>query len=453
MSFNKENRQAIVSYFHDGFHQSGLSGCLGVEVEHFVVRSSDKRPVYYSADVTKALVSSSNKKLPELFLDDEQEFYVENLLQHLSSFYPEKTFGLEGDLIGLSSQDASITLEPAAQIEISIAPFDSIERIQEVYQEFRIHTDSFLADYGCELYTAGYHPYSKALDLPLIPKKRYQFMNEYFHSIGTHGERMMRASASTQVSIDYRDEQDAVRKMRIAQAISPFIAFMTDNVAMFEGKPASTALTRFAIWRDVDNKRCGSVPGLFEQGFGFEQYADWLLRTSPIFVTRAKTDDPDGPSLRYLPNQTAEEAYSDALVTKADIEHLLSMFWPDVRLKKFVEIRPADSLPEEQVMGYAAFIKGIFYSEDSMKAIEDALGVSSDEWPLNDTSTDSAILSIQTHGAEATIYGRCTYEWVSFLFDLAYKALSKSDAKHLQKLHEWFGKKKENGMMCNENIN
>ena len=96
-----------------------------------------------------------------------------------------------------------------------------------------------MQEHGCKLVTLGYHPTEKALDLPLIPKKRYHFMNDYFHSLGTHGERMMRASASTQVSVDYKDEADAIRKMRIAQALVPIIAVLTDNIERFEGEGSS----------------------------------------------------------------------------------------------------------------------------------------------------------------------------------------------------------------------
>ena len=135
---------------------------------------------------------------------------------------------------------------------------------------------------------AGYQrlsSYARALELTLIPKQRYRFMNDYFMEIGTRGERMMRASASTQVSVDYRDEADAIRKMRIAQALAPIFASVTDNTAVFEAEPAPR-LARFALWRNVDNDRCGSVPGLFSEGYGFADYADWILRTC-LFSLRA----------------------------------------------------------------------------------------------------------------------------------------------------------------------
>lgn len=203
MSYEQENKQALVAYFNEGAKGDKPLGALGVEVEHFVVTAEGEHPVSYAGG--------------------EGEFGVREVLAHLADAYPQHTHGLEGDLIGLASDEASITLEPAAQLEISIAPYLSIGQILRVYSEFRSKVDPFLAEHGCKLVTSGYHPTARALELTLIPKQRYRFMNNYFMEIGTHGERMMRASASTQVSVDYRDEADAIRKMRIAQGVGAHI--------------------------------------------------------------------------------------------------------------------------------------------------------------------------------------------------------------------------------------
>ena len=414
MSYEQENKQALVAYFTEGAKGDKPLGALGVEVEHFVVTAEGEYSVSYAGR-------------------SEGEFGVRDVLAHLADAYPQHTYGLEGDLIGLASDEASITLEPAAQLEISIAPYSSISQILRVYNEFRAEVDPFLAEHGCKLVTSGYHPTARALDLTLIPKQRYRFMNDYFKEIGTRGERMMRASASTQVSVDYQDEADAIRKMRIAQALAPIFASVADNTAVFEAEPAPR-LARFALWRNVDNDRCGSVPGLFNEGYSFADYAEWILRTCPIFVTRPSVDDPTGPNLRAVYGQSAYEAYGDAPMTRADIEHVLSMFWPDVRLKNFVEIRPADSLPAPLMAGYAALVKGIFYSQRSLQAIEEAFGVVEGVWPLTDDSANQVLKSIQEDGAEAVVCGKTLAEWQELIFEIADAALDKEDASHLHDL-------------------
>lgn len=402
MLFEKENRQAIITYFEQGARGDASSKKLGVEVEHFVVHEHSRKALSYEGDA---------------------HFGVRDILEYLSDFYPQKMEGVEGDLIGLADNEASLTLEPAAQLEISIAPFENIREIVRVYKRFRSLVDPFLEQHQCRLITLGYHPTEKALDLPLIPKQRYRFMNEYFRVLGTHGERMMRASASTQVSVDYSDEADAVRKLRVAQALVPMFAFLTDNVERFEGEVPEKTLSRLQMWRDVDNDRCGQIPGLFDEGFGFASYADWLLSTCPIFVTRASVADPQGPALREVNGLTAAEAYADAPMSTEDIEHLLSMFWPDVRLKHFVEIRPADALPIDAVAGYAALIKGIFYSSEALDRIEEAFGVVGGVWPLSSDYTKCAAEAIRENGLQATICDMKLEDWLELLFTVAQKAL------------------------------
>lgn len=414
MSYEAQNRAAVVSYLQSGAKGDAPLGSLGVEVEHFVVDARTLRAVPYE--------------------DPARGFGVRDVLEQLVRFYPEKSFGHDGDLIGLSSPEASLSLEPAAQLEISIAPFSSIAVIVEVYTRFRSRVDPLLAQHGCALVCRGYHPAARALDLPLIPKQRYRYMNDYFHELGTRAERMMRASASTQVSVDYRDEADAVRKMRVAQALVPVLASLSDNASVFEGAPAQGPLARMGVWRDVDDARCGTVPGLFDEDFGFEAYADWLLGTCPIFVTRPAADDPEGPALRSVAGLTAAEAYADAPMSAADIEHLLSMFWPDVRLKRFVEIRPADSLPVERMAGYAALIKGLFYSEEALCAIEEAFGVCDGVWPLDGASTRAALDAVRDHGDAARFFGRTLAEWKRLVYELAHAALAEDERGYLEGL-------------------
>ena len=416
MSFEQENRQALIDYFKGGAKGDASRKALGVEVEHFVVHAEDLREVPYAAD--------------------DGGFCVREVLEYLRRFYPRETYTRQGDLIGLDSPEASITLEPAAQIEISIAPYSSIATIMEVYGRFRERIDGFLAEHGCKLVNCGYQPRQKALDLALIPKQRYRYMNEYFAGIGTHGERMMRASCSTQVSVDYRDEADAVRKLRVAQALAVVLASIAENATVFEGEPTTARLVRLNLWRDVDDDRCGSIPGLFKEGYGFEDYVDWVLSTCPIFITRPAADDPDGVPTRSMIGRTAQEAYADAPMSKDDVEHLLSMFWPDVRLKRFVEIRPGDSLPAPAIAGYTALVKGIFYDEGSLAAVEEKLGVKDGVWPLTDASTNEALAAVRRDGDAAVIYGDSLVGWQDFLLDAARRALPFDERPYLDALVE-----------------
>lgn len=412
----EQNRRLVAEYFEGGFRAEDQAVNLGVEVEHFVVRD-DGTPVTYEGDPGA--------------------FGVRDVLDYLSALYPDATYNYKGELIGLANETGSITLEPAAQLEISIAPYAEVSEVARAYTAFRDAVDPFLALRGAHLVAHGYHPTTKAADLPLIPKERYRLMNAYFARLGTHGERMMRASASTQVSIDFTDEADAVRKFRVATAIGPVLAAMTDNSPVFEGAPNTAPIARLNLWRNVDDARCRVVPGTFEEGFGFQAYADWMLATPPIFVDRAAADDPQGPAIRDTGDMPACEAYADAPMSKDDIAHLISMFWPDVRLKRFVEIRQADCLPAAVVFAYTALIKGLFYSERSLEAIEQALGVQGELWPLTESDVERAIAAIRAQGFEALVYGRTLREWETLLLDSARASLSAEDAARLDTLERF----------------
>lgn len=426
MTEAEKNRSSLIAYFESGSKENDRR--LGVEVEHFIIVTSDGTPFTYAAQGS----------IPG----------VHEVLEHLLSTYPIIYQNSEGELIGCANEEASITLEPSSQIEISIAPFSEVARIEAAYEHFRAAIDPFLQAHGAKLVNAGYHPTRKAEELTLIPKERYHLMDKHFADLGTLGLRMMRASASTQVSIDYTSEADAVRKMRIASALAPILGAIADNVAVYEREVGAYPLVRLAVWRNVDDDRCGVVPGVFKPGFGFGAYADWLLSTSPIFINAKQ---PDGTTVEQAEStRSAGEIYENTAMTKADIEHLISMFWPDVRLKRFVEIRPADSLPQEYLTGYAALIKGLFYSEESMRALEQELGVCQDAqgediWPLDERAVEEAIDAIRSRGYEARFYGekaKSLRVWIELLFDFARAALPANERTYLEGI-ETFALNKE----------
>ncbi len=418
----RKNRRRLILYFDSGVKAQDDCKRLGVEVEHLVV-TDDGEPVPYA---------SGNDAVG-----------IREVLEHLTTWYPQRTSNTHGDLLGLLGEEGSVTLEPAAQLELSAVPYEHIADIRLAYEHFASRVNGFLAPHGAHLLNRGYHPTKLAQQLTLIPKLRYDYMDSYFEYIGSHGDRMMRASASTQVSVDYYSEEDAVRKMRVASALSPVLAAIADNTPVYEGETNHVPIRRLQLWREVDLRRCGTVPGVFEDGFGFERYVDWLLSTSPIFVTRPKAGNPNGPATRPFFEEPASEAYADAPMESADVEHLISMFWPDVRLKRFVEIRPADSLPQAQMLGYAALVKGIFYCEESLAAIENVLGVSETAyasrggWPINARDVDDAIAQVQGRGLFGEVYGMSLLAWEHLLFSLARHALGRDEAAYLVPLEEF----------------
>lgn len=411
-NYKEDNIKAIVNYFKSG-EKEDLKPKLGIEIEHHIVDKDTGTPITYR---------SNDKKIG-----------VQEVLEKLSQFYPEKGFE-DGEILSLTADDANITLEPANQLEISIAPYENIDDIRKAYERFRSHVEPILENSNFELVNAGYNPTTKALDMELIPKKRYAMMDRYFKELGTNGHYMMRGSGSTQVSIDYKNEEDALLKLRIATVLAPIFAAMADNTKVFEGEPYDGRVRRLELWREVDAKRCQVVPGLFEPNFSFEEYARKLYNVPPIFVN----EEIDGKSIpKWTGDSVASELYKDKRMNEKEIEHLISLTWPDVRLKKFVEIRPADSLPEELALGYASLIKGLLYPEETLLELKKLLGAENDDWKYSEDLIEEVIDKIQTEGLKADIYGTKLSDWINTLTELASKNLNEEEQGYLKKFRDF----------------
>ena len=406
-----DNRRVIADYLAQGSKGAAM-GSVGVEIEQFLLDEDGERVKYR---------------------EKHGRLDVEGILERLCEFYPKARRTAAGAIMGCSRPSASITIEPSAQIEISIAPYASISEVEDEYGHFLFRLSQIIEPEGYSLAAFGYDPCGEALDCQLIPKPRYAFMDNYLRSLpGMHAERMMRSSASLQVSIDFADEADAVRKMRIATLLGPIFALVTDNAPVFEGRPNTSHIRRLSLWREVDPARCQVVPHLFDEGFGFERYADWILDTPPIFLLT--------PDEHFTGSATSRELYADRTMDTADVEHVLGMFWPDVRLKRYVEIRQADSLSQEPMMGYVALVKGLFYNESNLAILEGALGVEAggDVWPFSEASVEEAISAVEADGWSADVYGRPASEWAELLFALAPAGLG-TESAYLEPLKDFAG--------------
>ena len=396
MNQYKRNLSRLTEYFQNGCKENCFQK-LGLEVEHFVVKKDTKESVSYYG-----------------------ERGVGALLERMKPYYSH--FHYEGDqLLGLYNSEYSITLEPAAQLEISINPRRCICEICNIYHSFLKQWEPLLEEWGYELVTMGYQPVSTVQDLQLIPKKRYKYMDTYFKKAGTTGANMMRGTASAQISVDYFSERDFVRKMRAAYILTPAIKLLTDCSPVFEGKRYQKHMARTMIWKQVDSQRCGIVPGLFEEDFGFEKYGKYLLHLPLIFI-------PQNGEAVYVSHQSAEKLWKDRDMTSEEIEHVLSMTFVDVRLKHYLEIRGADSMPFAYVMGYLALIKGIFYYEDALEQI------------LNRKISEADILRAEENlmelGFEGDIYGEKADEYLKNIFAIAREHLEGNEKSFLDDLEQ-----------------
>jgi len=389
-------KEPFVRWFLEGTKQSAVS-MLGVEIEHFILDNKN-RAVPYSG-----------------------EKGVRQILLRLMALYPDAEIIPDDDFFGFSVPEFTVTLEPASQLELSISPTPEIRRIGQIYREFRRNLDAVLEAFGYSAVSCGCQPESRAADLELIPKKRYGLMHEYFKGTGTGGAEMMRGTASLQVSVDYHSESDFRRKIQAAFYYSPVFKLLCDNASSFQGIPLQTCLKRTDIWRRVDPDRCGILPGIFDSSYGFADYADFLGAMPPIFLKYGHQVLPTG-------DKTVAELFSDKEPDKEETAHILSMAFPDVRLKSVLEIRFADSVPLPFMLAYCSLVKGLIYSEEGLAHAEEQI-VRND---FSETAVLQAEDDIMKNGWQAAVYGCRVGELAEQWLALAQRNLSEEEGKYLE---------------------
>lgn len=393
----EHNIKALVAFFESGIKKAGSLGRLGIELEHTIV-NDDLSPVSYSEPAGIAWT-----------------------LEQLERNFPETTRDPEGDLLGVARAGEAVTIEPAAQLELSAGPFESLEAAKHTFEAFEQTLSDTLAPVGKRVLTLGYHPTATAMSLELIPKRRYRFMNLYLGAKGPFGPCMMRGSASTQVSIDYYSTKDCLRKLRLAFALVPLLSLMCDNSPVFEGRPRKHQLVRTEIWQHCDPDRCGLVPGALEPNFILRQYAEYLLDTPAILV-------PCNKEQWCYSERTFGEIYSERTMEQSDVEHVVSMFFNDVRVKTYIEIRPADAMPIPYVIAYAALIKGLFYHADNLDALEELFSTVSAE------DFEAAKNELMAKGYDAQVYGTSVAELADTVISCAHRGLTTTEQSYLEPL-------------------
>ncbi|RMH60655.1 MAG: glutamate--cysteine ligase [Zetaproteobacteria bacterium] len=269
----------------------------------------------------------------------------------------------QGRIIGIARNHASVTLEPGGQLELSGAPLASIF---ETWHETRTHL-SLLARASRALdvgfLSIGFAPTWPRTAIPWMPKQRYRIMRRYMPRVGGQGLDMMLRTATVQANLDFSDERDMARKMRIGACLQPLVTALFAASPFAEGRPSGWLSRRAACWLDTDPDRTGIPACIFKPDFGFEDYVQWALDVPMYFVIRdGRYIDCAGQSFRAfmagkLPQLPGETPTLD------DWALHLSTLFPDVRLKQYIEMRGADAGPWPWLCALPALWKGLLYEE------------------------------------------------------------------------------------------
>ncbi len=277
----------------------------------------------------------------------------------------------QGKLIGLTRDGANVSLEPGGQFELSGAPLETIHQTCDEVNAHLAEVKAVADDIGVGFIGLGAAPIWSQEQMPMMPKGRYRLMTDYMDRVGTHGKQMMYRTCTVQVNLDFSSEADMVKKLRVALALQPVATALFANSPFFDGKPNGMKSWRSRIWRGLDNSRTGMLPFAFEDGFGFERYADWVLDVPMYFVYRdGKYIDALGQSFRdFLKGELP--ALPGEKPTLSDwADHLTTVF-PEARVKKFIEMRGADGGPWRRLCALPAYWVGLTYDQTALDAAWD----------------------------------------------------------------------------------
>ena len=330
-----QHKSQLIDYFEQGSKPSEKWG-IGTENEKFLFYKRDNKRLDFSA-------------INEIFTQ-----MRENGWQPVRE--GKKT-------IGLRKRGASITLEPGGQLELS---GENFRTVQETFRETRKHFEELNAicrKLGFFSLPLGVDPLTTRSEVPWVPKERYRWMKNYMPGKGALGLEMMTNTASIQVNLDYSGEADMVKKMRVAQALQPVVTALFANSPFSSGKPNGYLSYRAHIWNYTDPDRCGFLPFIFDEGFGFERWVDYLLDVPLYFIYR----NGEYFSSKGMTFREFFQGKHSLKPTMEDWELHISTVFPDVRLKQFIEMRGADAGCVIHIAALAALWVGLLYNGRSLE--------------------------------------------------------------------------------------
>ena len=355
-----ESRDDLVGWIAAGERPSG-DLLIGTEHEKFVFRKNGLAPVAYEGrDGIRALMEGMIER-----------FGWEPVMEgrHIIALKRPEGKGSE-----------NVSLEPGGQFELSGAP---LLTLHEVASETARHIDEVKTigdDLGLGFLGAGFSPNWRLPDVPQMPKQRYGVMTRYMPQVGKHGLDMMYRTCTIQVNLDFRSEADMVKKFRVSLALQALAMALFAASPFKEGKPNGFKTLRSEVWRDTDRNRTGILPFVFENGMCYDRYVEYALGVPMYFVYRdGNYIDVAGGSFRdfmtgKLPQLPGERATIDDWS-----DHLTTLF-PEVRMKRFLEMRGADSGSQAKITALPAFWVGLLYDNNALDAAWDMVkGWSEDE--------------------------------------------------------------------------
>jgi glutamate--cysteine ligase len=344
-----ESRDALVAWFEQGCKPKAKFR-VGTEHEKFAFTTDFHAPVPYEG----------RRSIRSLLVG----------MQHLLGWEPI----MDGpNIIGLAdvTGGGAISLEPGGQFELSGAPLETVHQTASELMAHLAQLKEIARPLGIGFLGLGMSPKWTREQTPRMPKSRYRIMTAYMPKVGRYGLDMMYRTCTVQTNLDFSSEADMVKKLRVSLALQPVATALFANSPFTEGKPNGFLSFRSEIWRDTDNQRAGMLPFAFEAGMGFERYVDYALDVPMYFVKREdEYIDVSGMSFRDLLTGKLP-GHGNLRATQSDWANHVSTIFPEVRLKRFLEMRGSDGGPWRRLPAHPAFWVGILYDDASLDAAWD----------------------------------------------------------------------------------
>jgi glutamate--cysteine ligase len=365
---------------------------------------------------------------------------VDALLGHLEQRgYRAKREGERTIALGRETErwgDEAITIEPGGQIEMSGPPLATATDCGEHLRAHAREVIELARPLGIRFISGGFRPFGTLGDVPWFVKRRYEVMRAYMPGAGSRGLEMMKRTATAQVNLDFADEANAAEKLRAALGVTSLVTALYAASPVSEGRPNGFRSYRAHVWLDTDETRCGILPCAFEPGFDVGRYVQWALDAPMFFVARAgRYHAADRlPFRAFLRDGFARDGVQ-ARATPADWELHLSTLFPEVRLKRTIELRGADAAPLPLVLALPALWRGLLDDRGACAVTSELVAA----WSLDDR--ERVRREVPVGGLTVEVGGRPLSAWARELVEVAGAGLRRlpggeADAALLEPLRE-----------------
>jgi len=269
----------------------------------------------------------------------------------------------DGHIIALERGQERITIEPGGQLELSGAALGNASACRDALLAHVAEVSAVASPLGIRFIGCGARPFGRIDDIPWLPKRRYAVMRTYLPTRGRLAHEMMKRTATVQANFDFSDEQNATDKIRTAMGVTSIVTALYAASPLTDGKPNGYKSQRAAIWLETDEDRCGLLPFVFKPDFGFRDYAEWALDVPMFFLVRDGVYRPPRDRLTF--RRFLKEGFEGETATQADWELHLSTVFPEVRLKRTIEVRGADATGLPFACALGALWRGLLDDADA----------------------------------------------------------------------------------------